>query len=362
MEINKGGINNFFDKPFMNSSSKASADVCAEACASGCKIDSNCCEVLDSYGRASINIRGICHFPSKGASQKSELEKLKKTNKKLYKLTKNLPEDIRQKAILYHFDMIDKKLAGKILSNQELSKDDNFMKSVGDIIANSIDENQANMRVAIFENLKNGGMLNDECIDENRAIQIIDGIKTQEQFDAKTDIINFLKDSKLLENENIKKITGDVIAITQTKKHAEAKICVMSWLEIGNFVDNESVVKNLDDIILNTKNIRRADVKGSLMEKIAHDEKLCKSELVEKYLGDMLSSTNTLKGLSVANKILSNEELYNSEIVMKKASQIIASVKTQKQAEVALDILSDKKFYTNEDAMKNIDRLIRSIY
>ena len=289
---------------------------------------------------------------------------------KMLRYEKNLLTQITSDSTLndYAEQMIDYvntpeqyKLAEKILSDEKLYDNHDFMQIAGEIIYASKTQEQAEITINLIDKILSNEKLYDNHDFMKKAGEIIYFSNSQEQAEAEINLIDkILSDEKLYNNSDFMEKAGEIIYASKTQEQAEVKINLIDKiLSDEKLYNNPNFMKAAWDIIRSTKTQEQAQ----LVDKILSGEKLYNNSSFMKNAVKLIQYTNTKERVQLVDKILSNEKLYNNPDFMYKAGEIIISANTQEKLQIKINlidkILSDEKLYDNPDFLQKAVDIIR---
>lgn len=245
---------------------------------------------------------------------------------------------------------IQNDLFDKVLSDENLYDNLEFMQAFGEIAANTKTADQK--EIADFF-LSDSSLFSSQSA-VNCLKKAIGSIRTKEQKETAKKVFS---EKKLNSNPNFMEYAGDIIRFTRNKRKKEMADFILADERL---VNNPEFMKYAAGIILNTENDEQKDLRLDILNRAMSDESLSKSKPLSDYLGSILFRLENQEQKEVADKILSNKKLYDNPNFMPHSTGLVYRTKTPKQKFLALSFLSDERIYDNPDFIKKASGIIKN--
>ena len=312
---------------------------------------------LEALGRSMVHFRGAVDTKENEANE---------TETPAKEITE---EDIKNAFQGVELNEFNIPLAKKILSDERLFSNPDFIEGTASIIKNVTTKEQAEAKIMFLDKI-----LSDKRYTDNSELtycihKMLSGIKTTEQYKLNMMFLDkILSHIKQDENGIFADDTGDnlvlnpffqrqiVFSINQVSNFEQYRLAERILSDENAF--NTNIMTNFSHIVLNKQD---EGVRFNFLDKILSDERLCgNKEFMENFSGGIIAAVSNQYQLQPADKILSDERLINNHDFMKYAGGIIAAVSNQYQLQPADKILSDESLINNHDFMKYAGDILRN--
>ena len=259
---------------------------------------------LEALGRSMVHFRGAVDTKENEANE---------TETSAKEITE---EDIKNAFQGVELNEFNIPLAKKILSDERLFSNPDFIEGTASIIKNVTTKEQAEAKIMFLDKL-----LSDKRYTDNSELtycihKMLSGIKTTEQYKLNMMFLDkILSHIKQDENGIFADDTRDnlvlnpffqrgiVFSINQARNFEQYRLAERILSDENAF--NTNIMTNFSHIVLNKQD---EGVRFNFLDKILSDEKLCgNKEFMENFSGGIIAAVSNQYQLQPADKILSDE-------------------------------------------------------
>ena len=315
-------------------------------------------EALCNFGKAFVNMS------FKGNSSSFKIKEMTDKEYKEYKA--KLEEKMKavsydeQSKIRFYVNKNNILVADKILSYEQLYKNEEFMKEMPHLLLNTGTNEKAHAKSIVIDKIMSDERLygNERFI--HYTANAVNFTNTIKEAQAETKLLDkILSDERLFGDRNFM-LAIPALLFGTNHEEMPIKIAIIDKiLSDERLYGNKHFINNSAWIINTTTTNEGLQAKSALIDKILTDEKLYNNKHFMKNAAWVFNKTKTLEDaqakIAIIDKILSDKNLYGSKKFMKKAPCILSYVYSQEQMRLAERIISDKRLYGNKKFMDKIE-------
>ena len=256
------------------------------------------------------------------------------------------------------------KILDKVTSDKDLYNNKRVMKSLNRILLlNSQIEGSAQNVVEFFD-----AVLKNPILAENKSIKMALGdLATQNQKEILHLLNTICNNEEYKNNENLMKNLGVVACHVNYKGEAEHMIKMLETLySKREYKENSSIINWTFKIIESSKNENNLNIKTKMLETLFSKEEYKNNKKIMEWTGKMVTECETPEEVQAKEKMLNvlfaNDKYKKNERLDDGIGRIINNTKTLEEAEAKTKmlklLLGNEKSKNNEHLMQKLDEII----